>query len=77
MLREFPGGIVVSILGFHCSGLGSIPDWGTKNPTAKEANHTMLSLLCGSDIKSCHCFPKTAIRKPTYFYNLMFKAKSK
>ena len=51
MLREFPGGIVVSILGFHCSGLGSIPDWGTKNPTAKEANHTMLSLLCGSDNK--------------------------
>ena len=42
---------MVNILGFHCSGLGSIPDWGTENPVAKETNHIMLSLLCGSDIK--------------------------
>ena len=24
------------ILGFHCSGLGSVLDWGTENPAAKE-----------------------------------------
>ena len=26
---EFPGGLVVRILGFHCYGPGSIPGWGT------------------------------------------------
>ena len=28
--REFPGGLVVRIPGFHCCGLGSIPGWGTE-----------------------------------------------
>ena len=28
--REFPGGLVLRILGFHCHGLGSIPGWGTE-----------------------------------------------
>ena len=28
--REFPGGLVVRILGFHCRGLGSIPGQGTE-----------------------------------------------
>ena len=30
MAREFPGGIVVRIPGFHCHGPGSISGWGTK-----------------------------------------------
>ena len=30
--REFPGGLVVRILGFHCRGPGSIPGWGTEIP---------------------------------------------
>ena len=30
MEREFPGCLVVRILGFHGCGLGSIPDWGTE-----------------------------------------------
>ena len=28
--REFPGGLVVRILGFHCHGLGSIPSQRTE-----------------------------------------------
>lgn len=27
---EFPTGLVVSILGFHCCGLGSVLGWGTE-----------------------------------------------
>ena len=30
--REFPGGLLVRILGFHCPD--SIPDWGTGVPQA-------------------------------------------
>ena len=33
-LGEFPGGLVVRILGFHCCGLGSIPGRGTEIPQA-------------------------------------------
>ena len=29
-LGEFPGGLAVRILGFHCRGLGSIPGRGTE-----------------------------------------------
>ena len=32
--REFPGGLVVRILGFHCHGPGSIPGQGTEIPQA-------------------------------------------
>ena len=32
--REFPGDLVVRILGFHCCGLDSIPGQGTKIPQA-------------------------------------------
>ena len=31
-LGEFPGSLVVRILGFHCHGPVSIPGWGTKIP---------------------------------------------
>lgn len=27
--REFPGGLLVRTLGFHCQGPDSVPDWGT------------------------------------------------
>ena len=33
-LWEFPDGLVVRILGFHCRSLGSIPGWGTEIPQA-------------------------------------------
>ena len=29
-LEGVPGSLVVSIPGFHCSGPGSIPSWGTE-----------------------------------------------
>ena len=32
--QEFPGGLVVRILGFHYRGLGSIPGRGTEIPQA-------------------------------------------
>ena len=32
---EFPGGLVVRILGFHCHGPGSIPGQGTEIPTSR------------------------------------------
>ena len=32
---EFPGGLLVSISGFHCHGLGSIPGRGTEIPQAE------------------------------------------
>ena len=32
--REFPGGLEVRALSFHCHGLGSIPGWGTEIPTS-------------------------------------------
>ena len=35
LLREFPGGLVVRIPGFHCRGLGSIPGRGTESPSCK------------------------------------------
>ena len=28
--REFPGGLMVRILSFHCCGLSSTPSWGTE-----------------------------------------------
>ena len=28
--REFPGDLVVRTWHFHCSGLGSVPGWGTE-----------------------------------------------
>ena len=31
---EFPGSLVVRILGFHCLGPGSTPGWGTEIPQA-------------------------------------------
>ena len=58
---EFPGGLEVSILSFHCCGLCSIPGWGTKilqaawhgqKPPFKkvEVEHFLLS----SDKPSCN-----------------------
>ena len=32
--REFPSGLVVRILGFHCHDQGSIPRWETEIPLA-------------------------------------------
>ena len=32
--REFPGGLVVRILGFHRRGQGAIPGWGIEIPQA-------------------------------------------
>ena len=32
MFREFPGGLVVRIPGFHCNGPGSISGQGTDIP---------------------------------------------
>ena len=34
LLREYPGGLVVRILGFHCHDLGSTPSQGTEIPQA-------------------------------------------
>ena len=34
---EFPGGLVVWILGFHCHGLGSIPGWGAEGTEMPQA----------------------------------------
>ena len=36
ILREFPGGLVIGIPGFHCFGPGSIPSLGTEIPQAAE-----------------------------------------
>ena len=33
---EFPGGLVVRIVGFHCSGLGSNSGQGTGIPQAEQ-----------------------------------------
>ena len=33
---EFPGGLVVRILGFHCYGLGSVTGQGTEIPQAAQ-----------------------------------------
>ena len=30
--QKFPDGLVVTILGFHCHGLASVPSWGTEIP---------------------------------------------
>ena len=35
LTREFPGGLVITILGFHCRGPGSVPGWGTEISWAK------------------------------------------
>ena len=36
MKREFPGGLMVRIPGFHCHGPGSVPGWGTEIPCAMQ-----------------------------------------
>ena len=36
LLREFPGGLVIKILGFHGHGLGSVPGRGTEIPQAMQ-----------------------------------------
>ena len=36
IVREFPGGLVIRIPGFHCFGPGSIPGLGTEIPQAAE-----------------------------------------
>ena len=38
-LWEFPGGLMVRILGFHCHGPGSIPGWETEIPQAMQCSH--------------------------------------
>ena len=35
--REFPGGLVVRIPGFHCRGPGSVPGQGTESPASSVA----------------------------------------
>ena len=35
-LFEFPGGLMVRILSFHCCDLGSVPGQGTKIPQAMQ-----------------------------------------
>lgn len=55
--EEFPGGIVVSILGFHCKWPGVQYLIGNE---IRGESHTVLTLLYGSDIKSCR-FQKQAI----------------
>ena len=58
MAREFPGGIVVRITGFHCHGPGSISGWGTEilqaawhSPKKKKGwdfpgGHPVVKILC-------------------------------
>ena len=36
--RDFPGGLVVRIPGFHWRGPGSIPSWGAEIPQAAQCN---------------------------------------
>ena len=36
-LGEFPGGLVIRTLGFHCRGRGSIPGLGTEIPASHAA----------------------------------------
>ena len=36
--REFPGGLVLRILGFHCHGPVSVPGQGTEIPQATQQN---------------------------------------
>ena len=52
-LREFPSGLVVRILGFHCCGPGSIPGRGTK---------ILQALWCGQKKKK---IAKTKVEKIT------------
>ena len=33
---KFPGGLMVRVLGFHCSGQGSVPGRGTEIVQAKK-----------------------------------------
>jgi len=55
---EFPDGLVVRILGFHCLGLGSIPDRETNNPqmcgigTAPKSEIYLSSKTYGENKKS-------------------------
>ena len=59
--REFPGGLVVRILGFHCHGPGSVPGWGIeirqavwhgqKNPENKKTPLDLQDLVQKNDVK--------------------------
>ena len=50
-MEEFPGDLVVRILGFHCCGLGSTPGGGTEIPQA---------ILCGRK-KKRRCSIKVSV----------------
>ena len=54
--QEFPGGLAVSIWGFHCCGPGSIPSQGTEIPQAmqwskKKKKKTYLQILISAPNK--------------------------
>ena len=67
--REFPGGLVVRIPGFHCRGLVSIPDWGTETPQAM-----WHGLKNKNTYKQPSCFqgyfsvPDFSINKQNYYF---------
>ena len=71
MKRNFPGGLLARILGFHCHGLGSIPGWGTENLQAalctkkkivlmKKSKHINIKLCC--DIRN-YAWKRTTVGK--------------
>lgn len=43
-LEGVPSSLVVSIPGFHCSGPGSIPSWGTEIPQAMKHDQKKIPL---------------------------------
>ena len=52
--QEFPGGLAVSIWGFHCCGPGSIPSQGTEIPQAMQRSqkkNTYLQILISAPNK--------------------------
>ena len=44
-VQEFPGGLVVRILGFPCHGLGSVPDWEHEIPQAVQCGEKKLNKI--------------------------------
>ena len=73
-IREFPGGLVVRILGFHCCSLGSVPGerteilqamWHSQKQTNKRIYISKLEKLhcmCQKGVSSACLFHTLAVR---------------
>ena len=73
--RDFPGDPVVKTLYFHCSGMGSIPDQGTRMPQGmvKNKKKTINVHIFATAIPAAGVFPKKTHTSTKMLTAVLFK----